>query len=251
MVGSSIRNSRGPASTVVRATSLLSHFTPDRPTLTLPTLQRMSGFPRTTTFRYLTDLVDAGLLIHTADGYSLAEASLRWGRTMDPWHRVRDRVMPTLVALHRTTGLTVNLAMPSEENLILVEKVTDSPGAVPHTQVGSPIPAHATALGKALLALMPTDKREDFVSSSLRAGPVRTGFSAHRLRRELAEVALRRWAREADESRTGYWCAAAPIRFDDGQIAAISLAASHDRPLGLSATMGLRRAAVNIPQALR
>lgn len=250
-MGSRIRNSRSPASTVVRATSLLSHFTPDRPSLTLAMLQRMSGIPRTTTFRYLTDLIGAGLLIHTADAYSLAEASPCWGRTKDPWHRVRDRVMPTLVALHRTTGLTVNLAMPSEENVILVEKVTDSPGVVPHTQVGSPIPAHATALGKALLALMPIGKREDFVSSSLRTGPVRTEFSTHRLRRELAEVALRLWAGEADQSPTGYWCPAAPIRFDDGQIAAISLAASHDRPLGLPATMGLRRAAVSIPQALR
>ena len=183
-MGSRIRNSRSPASTVVRATSLLSHFTPDRPSLTLAMLQRMS-------------------------------------------------------------------AMPSEENVILVEKVTDSPDAVPRTQVGSPIPAHATALGKALLALMPIGKREDFVSSSLRTGPVRTEFSTHRLRRELAEVALRLWAGEADQSPTGYWCPAAPIRFDDGQIAAISLAASHDRPLGLPATMGLRRAAVSIPQALR
>lgn len=246
MAGTNIRNSRSSASTVVRATSLLRYFTPDRPTLTLPLLQRLSGFSRTTTFRYLTDLVDAGLLTHASGGYSLAEASLRWGRTMDPWHRVRDRVMPTLVALHRRTGLTVNLAMPAEQHFILVEKVTHSPTAVPHTHVGSPIPAHATALGKALLALMPAEQRDEALSVSLRSGPVRTELSVRRLRREISEIAQRHWAREVDESRSGYWCAAAPIRFHDGQIAAISLAASHEQPLDLSASFGLRKAAISL-----
>jgi DNA-binding IclR family transcriptional regulator len=250
MSGSNIRNSRNSASTVVRATGLLRYFTPDRPTLTLPLLQSLSGFSRTTTFRYLTDLVDAGLLAHASGGYSLAEASLRWGRTMDPWHRVRDRVMPTLVGLHRRTGLTVNLAMPTEQHLILVEKITHSPTAVPHTQVGSPIPAHATALGKALLSLMPVDRRDEALSASLSGGAVRTGLSARQLRREITEIAERRWAREVDESRSGYWCAAAPIRFNDGQIAAISLAAAHERPLDLAATVGLRKAAIALQHSL-
>jgi DNA-binding IclR family transcriptional regulator len=250
MVGSSIRNSRDTTSTVVRATGLLRYFTPERTILSLPQIQTMSGFSRTTTFRYLSDLVEAGLLTHAAGGYSLAETALSWGRTMDPWHRVRDGVMPTLVSLHRRTGLTVNLAMPTGHTLILVEKITPAPTAVPHTHVGSPLAAHATALGKALLTLMPTDQREEALSESLRNDRVRTAVSPRQLRRELTEIGQRQWAREVDESRTGYWCAAVPIRFNDGNIAAISVAASHDRPLDMAASIGLRRAASSLPPLL-
>lgn len=250
MAGSTIRNSRPSGSTVVRAATLLKYFTPQQPRLGLSSLQTMSGFSRTTTFRYLTDLVNVGLLSHTADGYELSTGALHWGRTMDPWNHIRDLAMPTLVALHRHTGLTVNLALPHEHDVILVEKVTPDPHAIPHTHVGSPVPAHSTALGKALLSLLPADQRETLLGSSLRQRSHRGGFRIPRFERELAEVRQRRLAREVDEARTGYWCAASPVRLHDGQIAAISLAASNDRPPSAAIEFGLRQAAKHLEVVL-
>lgn len=243
MASSTIRNLRPPGSTVVRAATLLQHFTPEHPRLGLSALQTLSGFSRTTTYRYLSDLVTAGLLSHTPDGYALSTGALHWGRTVDPWHHIRDRAMPTLVALHRHTGLTVNLALIHEHDVILVEKVTPARKAIPHTHVGNPVLAHSTALGKVILSLLPTDQREGVLEHSLRQRSSDRGFTIHRLERELAEARQQRFARETDEARKGYWCAAAPVCLRDGQIAAISLAASNDRPPNVTVETKLRQAA--------
>lgn len=251
MPSSTNRNQDSSTSTVERAASLLHLFTPDRPCLTLSEVQELSGIPRTTVFRYLSDLQRAGLLAHNSSGYSISSSALRWGRTMDPWHRIRDNSMPVLAALHRHTGLTVNLAISTGEEVILVEKITPQVNAVPHTHVGAPIPAHSTALGKAVLAFLPPDQRDTVVTHSLHSTHGRSSATTHRLRREISDTVRSKVAREFDESRVGYWCAATPIRAKGNQIAAISVAASHDHPFQPSYAMRLREAATSVEHALQ
>lgn len=95
------------------------------------------------------------------------------------------------------------------------------------SQIGERMPAHCTALGKAMLAWRPeTELRRLFAQSPARLTS-KTITSLSAMRRELDRVREQGYALDDEEGFPGIRCVAAPIRDKTGAaVAAISLSAS-------------------------
>ena len=90
-------------------------------------------------------------------------------------------------------------------------------------EVGAQLPAHASALGKAILAFGPEQAVEDLVADELPRLTRRTLVSGAALRKELVDVRARGVARERDEAVLGEASLAAPI-FDHAGLAVGAIA---------------------------
>jgi IclR family pca regulon transcriptional regulator len=97
--------------------------------------------------------------------------------------------------------------------------------------VGSRLPAHATSMGRVLLAALPDDELDVFLSTTkLERFTDNTITEPERLRQALAEVRKRGWALVDQELEIGLRSIAAPITGRAGKtIAALNISTAAPR----------------------
>jgi IclR family pca regulon transcriptional regulator len=97
--------------------------------------------------------------------------------------------------------------------------------------VGTRLPAHATSMGRVLLAGLPSQELDDFLSdATLQAFTDRTITDPDELRATVAKVRDQGWALVDQELEVGLRSVAAPIKSGNGQtIAALNVSASVPR----------------------
>jgi IclR family transcriptional regulator, acetate operon repressor len=229
MSDSGMRNDHS-RSTVLRAVLLLQTFRSADVGLSLRELAWRAELPMTTTHRIVGDLVEAGLLDRADDGYRLGVRLFELGQLVPGQRRLADVALPYLQDLREQTGLTVNLAVPDEGQVVYVVKLPQRGIKVPHSRIGGRLPMHCTGLGKAMLAFSEPELLEVSLSSAPRRlrGGVRSGTPAQ-LRRELAEVTRTRIAFDNEESEPGLFCAASPVFGPAGLIGALSVTGATQR----------------------
>jgi DNA-binding IclR family transcriptional regulator len=109
-------------------------------------------------------------------------------------------------------------------------------------EVGAQLPAHASALGKAMLAFAPPAVLDDLTAEPLVKLTHRT-LSASALRRELKAVREGGLARERDEAVLGESSLAAPIHDSAGHaVGAIGVVGDTERILPRGPARGLAQA---------
>jgi DNA-binding IclR family transcriptional regulator len=117
---------------------------------------------------------------------------------------------PFLLDVHTATRETVHLAVREDTSALYVERISGRESVPVVSQVGSRLPLHATGVGKVLLAWAPDDVVERALRTPQR--PTRhTVVEPGRLRRELAEVRRRGYARTAEEMTLGAASVAVPV----------------------------------------
>ncbi|GGK33461.1 IclR family transcriptional regulator [Nocardia camponoti] len=232
-----------PASMIERMTLILDAFDGATPTLTLLGLAERTGLPRSTVHRILDQMIRLRWLAHTPGGYRLGLRVLELGGLAAEHNELREVVSPLLYDLSQRTGLVGHLAVLDNREVLVLERAGGrSRSAIP-TRVGGRLPAHCTAVGKALLATLDPGVAE----ASLRAGTgPRTPHSINdrvELHRELARIRNRQGvAVDTEELMTGVGCVAVPIRGRGVALAAISLSGTVDGERAALDTVRLARA---------
>lgn len=128
-------------------------------------------------------------------------------------------------------GETVSLAMPRGGNLIYI-KMLESPHPFRMAaQVGSRLPIHSTALGKAVAAFLPGAEVEDFLKrQGLRPLTPRTITSLEDLKRELRRTRAKGYAEDNGETEPEASCIGAPVfGNEDRPMGAISISGPTSR----------------------
>lgn len=222
MGGPAIRNDN-TRSTVLRAVRVLEVFDARDTELSLIHLTQRSGYPKSTTYRLVSDLVEAGLLERGKYGYRLGQKLFEMGHLVPLNRQFRDAALPFVQDLHDATGMTVNLAVLDGSEIVYVEKLVQRSTSVPHTRAGGRLPAHCTGLGKAIMAFS-----EPAIVDSLLDGPLvaltpKSLVRPDELRRELAEIRCRHVAFDNEESQPGLFCVASPALGPRGVVGAISV----------------------------
>ena len=126
---------------------------------------------------------------------------------------------------------TVQLAVLSGTEVLYLAKEDGTRPVRLVSETGRRLPAHATALGKVLLAYL-SDEEVDrrFVGRSLPRLTAHTITSIPDLKRELAVVRARGYAVDNEEVVDGLLCFAAPVRDAQGRVvAAMSVAVPQHR----------------------
>ena len=210
--------SRGPepedlVQSVSRALRVLEVVTIS-PGLPVKAIARRSGLNLSTTYHLVRTLAYEGYVRRLPDGcYDVgAELPRRFHDVVESLGRP-PQSRDVLSHLVQVTGLSAYLGRLSGSGMVVAE-VVEGPGSpyLEDFEVGLEVAAHATALGKALLATMPRASRRDYLRDQ--------GLPAFTAQTITDADALESWLRSVDptgpvvehgEYRDGVSCAAALV----------------------------------------
>jgi DNA-binding IclR family transcriptional regulator len=164
----------------------------------------------------------------TSGRYRLGEGLLELAsRRIDP-HDLRSLATNLADSLAARSGHTVRLGVLRAGQVLVVHHVF-RPDNTPQTlDVGSLLPAHATALGKTLLAFDRASAPS--LSPGLERYTRRTITDPQELRKALSDARTKGWAGAVAEYRPGQAAVAAPVRGHGGLLAgAIGVCGPLDR----------------------
>ncbi|HET7764119.1 MAG TPA: IclR family transcriptional regulator [Burkholderiales bacterium] len=214
-------------SSVANSLRLIKAFSEDRYEIGISELAKRLGLAKSTVHRLASTLLDQGMLEQNAGdgkyrlGLTLFELGALVRRKMDFTAEAR----PFLRTLLEKTGETVHLGILDHDSVLYVISLESKQALRMGSKVGTRVPVHATAVGKALLAFQTEEEVGRIVSRGLPASTPNTLVDGKALQRELALVRTRNYAIDDEESEVGLRSIAAPIRNDAGNvIAAISIA---------------------------
>ncbi|WP_328744105.1 IclR family transcriptional regulator [Streptomyces sp. NBC_00285] len=182
----------------------------------LDEVTRAIGSPKPTVHRALGALRRAGLADQDASSrYVLGDEFLRMAFAHHEARPDHVRVRPALQALAHRFGETAHYAVLDGREVVYRAKVDPPSGAVKLTStIGGRNPAHATAVGKLLLAreLTSLEDVETWVGSfPLERRTDRTLCTAAELHRALGTAIERGYACDDQENETGVNCLALPV----------------------------------------
>jgi DNA-binding IclR family transcriptional regulator len=203
-------------SVTARALALLDAFGPAAPRLTLTEIADRCGQPLSTVHRLLAELTAWGALVRRPDGrYEVGRKLWDLGLLAPVQLELRQVAAPFLLDVHTATRDTVHLAVRDGLSALYVERISGRESVPVVSQVGSRLPLHATGVGKVLLAAAPDDVLEQMLGSLTRQTR-HTVVEPGRLRREIAEVRRRGFARTAEEMTLGAASVAVPVTVERG-----------------------------------
>jgi DNA-binding IclR family transcriptional regulator len=142
--------------------------------------------------------------------YQLGAALLHMGSSYLDGNELRTRALNWSDSLAGRTREAVRIGTLHDLQVLVVHHVFRPDDSLQTLDVGSLLPAHATALGKVLLAHHPFALSE-VAKQGLPSFTDATICDPERLQRELARVAERGWAAEIGELYPGQVSIAAPI----------------------------------------
>ncbi|MBA4863787.1 IclR family transcriptional regulator [Streptomyces sp. PSKA54] len=216
-----------PNSMIERMTLILDAFDPATPILSLLELAERTGLPRSTAHRIIDQMIRLRWLAHSSGGYRLGMRPLELGGLAADHSEIRDVVNPLLYELCGRTGLVGHLAVLDGRDVVYLDKVGGRLAANLPTRLGGRLPAHTTAVGKAILSSLDPNHVDATYRAYREPLPVRTPRTIRSiadLLRELEQVRLRHGvAMDNEESMTGISCVAAPLRGRGPATAALSL----------------------------
>jgi len=210
-----------------KALQLLHAFTPATPELTLTELASRLGMHKTTVYRILATL-QAERFLHrdpVTRKYRLGITLFELGSLVQDVLELKRAALPHLERLHERSGETIHLAILDDGSVLYVDKLESPRPLQMYSRVGRRAPAHCTALGKVLLAYLPSREVDAIVARrGLQRYTDRTISDLQTLQTHLSLVRQRGYAVDNGEHEELIRCAAAPVRDHTGRVvAAVSI----------------------------
>lgn len=175
-----------------------------------------TGLSVPTVYRLLHALEQHGMLEESGGSrYRLGITLLRLGARYAEGLELRRQVRPHLEWLNERTGENAELQVRREQARVPIDLMRSSQNLRPIVEVGMPVPLHAGAAGKVLLAWLPEEERDDLVASSVARFGGGPKFDPEGLRSQLLQVRQQGWAASSEERSPGVAAIAAPV-FDAG-----------------------------------
>jgi IclR family acetate operon transcriptional repressor len=203
--------------------------------LSLTQIAQSLGASKSTTLALARTLVASGMLrsIDPGPRYKLGTALIRYGDQAAQQSPIGEVCLPILREVSAASGMTARIALAEQGYPVCVERV-DGPGSIRfHAPLGRREPPHATAAGKAMLAMLaPGRVAEICRETGLVRHTAHTITEAATLLAELDAVRQRGWAVDDEEEFEGVFCVGAPF-FDHtgGCAGALSVTGiKHDLP---------------------
>ena len=203
-----------------RAAAILGAFDATHRELTLAALVTRSGLPRSTAHRTAERMIRLGWLDKPKDRYRIGNRLFEIASLAPIRLQLREAVLPFLQDLHSATKVTVQLGVLDGAQILVVEKITGHRPMPMLSQVGGIIPAHCSALGRAILAYSDPATIDAVLGAGLERRTPRTLTDPVAILRELTAIPPRGWAIEREEGNIGVSCVAAPIFGPLGEVAA-------------------------------
>lgn len=224
--------SQGGSGSLVRMLEVLDQFGPDQPVIRVDDLQARLGYTKSTAYRYVKALCDAGLLAQASQGrYSLGPRIVELERLMriaDPLLQAGEAVLPALAA-EVPNSMALLCSLYRDKVLCVLregpEAILAGGGRISILRArGLPLPLFQGAASLAILASLPAPRiRALFLQRQAEMAAAGLGKDLASVRRRL-EV-IRRDGHVTTVGRFNPYLAAisVPVRSRDGSQVAGSL----------------------------
>lgn len=213
-----------------RGLKIIRTFTPRHPRMTLTEIAERTRMPRSAARRFLLTLQSLGYVRLEGRYFSLSPSVLELGysylSSVHPW----DAANPLLEQLSESVDENVLAGVLDGTDIVCVARTSRRLVTVA-VFVGGRVPAHASSMGRAILAYLPPDRLDAyFARAELTPVTDATTTDEAALREELAQVRAQGWATTEHELEKGLMSVSAPI-FGDGEqvVAAINVSAHGNR----------------------
>ncbi|HEX6339949.1 IclR family transcriptional regulator domain-containing protein [Umezawaea sp.] len=214
--------------TLARGIAVLKAFRFAPGGLTISTAAAASGLPRATARRALLVLREAGYAESDGRVFTLRPTVLDLGYSRLSSLTLADIAQPHLKALAGTVGESVSMAVLDDDRVRYVARVATTRIMRIDIAVGTRFPAHATSMGRVLLAGLPAEERAALLDRSDREPLTsRTLVSAEDLASAVDAVARQGWAVVDQELQDGLRSLAVGVRDRSGAVVAAVNTALH------------------------
>lgn len=191
-----------------KAFQILDLFQPESPAWSQAELVRATGLNRSTMNRLVRYLSECGYLalIEQTGRYSLGPAAIDLGRRAAASFDLREICQPVLERLAAETEETIILTAHNEadDTVVCVDQIESRRGGLRvFQQIGTTLPLHAGASPKAVLAALPEEDRDRYVSKSLDALTAHTIVNEIALRTDMERTIDRGFAISREETYEG------------------------------------------------
>ena len=185
---------------------------------------RLTGVPKSTTHRLVGRLCDWGALHEDGGVYRLGIRMFEMGRAVLTVRRLCEVARPYLLDVYQATGSVVQLGIRVGLEAMVVEKVAGHGPLPGTTDVGTRVPLHSNALGKALLLGADEELLGEVRAGGLRPLTPYTIVEARVLVDQLSAAGPQGYTTDFEELRMGVGSVAVPVRSRHGlPIAAVAV----------------------------
>lgn len=177
-------------------------------------LSRKAGLSRSTVQRLISTLTGAGYLTKNPANqkYHLSFKLFQLGNRSLYQNDLRSAARPILEKMQKKIQETFVLGTLDGTEVVYVDKLTVPQEIQLASTVGSRVPAHCTATGKAILAFLPAEERlKLLLGSELRAYTNRTLTDLSALEKDLEAAKSRGYSIDNEERFPGVVSVASPI----------------------------------------
>jgi DNA-binding IclR family transcriptional regulator len=212
--------STAPAVTAaIRVLDALAEF---QGSATLDELTQAIGEPRSSVHRILNTLVAGDLLQRPGPrgGYRMGPKVMTWASSFLRGVNLIDEFRVVAASIVGRINETMQLAVLDWPDVVFIAHVDSNRPVRLATEVGRRLPAHATAVGKVLMAFSGISAADWYRQHELTKLTSHTATTVAELERQLAKARRRGWAEASQEASENLTCLAAPVRGHDGGVLA-------------------------------
>lgn len=221
------------ARTLDRGLTILDALAQAQRAMGVTELSAQLGLDKSTVHRLLTTLVQRGYARRDprTRNYTLGVQALVLYDAFQEQIGLRNLCHGLLEELAELSGETSHLAVLAGMNIVFVDSVETQQMLAVLTVVGRSEPAHCTALGKAILAVLPNEQRDEMLRDAVfEAYTDRTPTTREALEADLQETAERGWAFDNEEFLLGVRCLSSAVHDHAGYpVAALGISGPASR----------------------
>ena len=203
---------------LARGLDILRAFTPSDALLGNQEIAERTGLPRPTVSRLTYTLTKLGYLDYAArlSKYQLATGVLALGYSVLSGMGIRRIARPFMQELAEYANASVSLGSRHRLNVVYVEHARPATPLTLRLDVGSWIPIATTAMGRALLAVMPENERRNVLDHLARSDPRHAPQRRAGIERAIEHYHARGFTLSLGEWQSDINAVGVPIALPDG-----------------------------------
>ena len=208
---------------LARGLTVIRAFDAEHPVLSLSDIAARTELSRAAARRFVLTLETLGYVRSEGRHFSLTPRVLELGVSYLSALEFPQIALPHLERLSDTLQESVSASVLDGDDIVYVARAAHRRIMSVRIEVGTRFPAHATAMGRVLLAALPADQWPS-AGHALQAFTARTITDHDQLHRALREVRTQGWADVDGELELGLRSIAVPVQGPRALTAAINIA---------------------------
>jgi IclR family pca regulon transcriptional regulator len=207
---------------LARGLIVIQAFTQQSPQMTISQLSVKTGLSRAAVRRCLYTLTKLGFA-GAEDGsrYSLRPRMLTLSHTYTTSNTLATAAQPILERMSASLHESFSVATLDGEDIVYIARTQVSRVMAVDLHIGSRLPAYCTSMGRVLLAYLPTEQLEQYLSkATLTPHTTRTITTVEKLRLALRNVRRNGYALVDQEYEVGLRSLAVPVYAASGRVVA-------------------------------